>query len=77
MPTPTQSTEYTGHNARGGLQKHSTGEIYPFTIIGVGYPKVQYCWMDTRDSRMGELKATYQLALIDFHQINVRQMMYN
>lgn len=71
------STEYTGHGENtGGLQAHSVGSLYPFTIVAqpcigwelIGKPmrlemRVVYRWMDTRTGKMGKRYGTYKAAV--------------
>lgn len=68
-------TGYTGHASSGGLQRHSIGELYPFTIIGQGRDVVQYRWMHLHTGQEGRLCRTYKEAEIDLYSIRVKALM--
>ena len=53
---------YTGHHAQHrGLQAHSVGEMYPYTIMGTsdGYGKTEYAWMNCNTGEQGAWFRTY------------------
>ena len=71
--------EYLGHANSGGLQKHSIGAEYPYTIVGTQQnqcaPTKWYC-MDTRTGNRSPLRHSYKEAQIDLHSLKVRNMMH-
>lgn len=72
------STGYTGHGKSGGVQMHSKGPMYPYTILVVGDPntKLMYSAFDLRSSSEGPRRHTYKEAEIDVYSARVRNMMH-
>jgi hypothetical protein len=72
---------YTGHGARtGGLQQHSIGNLYPYTIIGVTthpYAPTQWQVMDCRTGNVGFLRGSYEDAERDVASLRIRNMMHS
>lgn len=71
---------YMGHGANtGGLQAHSVGPEYPYTVIGVQRgPDGPLRWavMDTRNGQIGVDKATHKECEIEIYSLKVRNMMH-
>ncbi len=71
---------YTGHGAgTGGLQQHSVGAEYPYTIMGRqahADAPTQWCVFDTRTGKEGELRRTYREAMLDLWSLKIRNMMH-
>ena len=76
---PSGKVEYLGHGTgTGGLQAHSIGWEYPYTIIGVQRgPEGSLRWavMDTRNGQIGVDKATYKACEIEVASLKLRNMM--
>ena len=53
---------YTGHNPRGGLQKHSTGDSYPWTVIGLGAEVIEYVAFNCNTQQRGPRRASCRQA---------------
>lgn len=72
------STGYTGHGKSGGLQVHSKGALYPYTVVAVGDPNrsVQWQAMDLRSGSTGQRRGTYALAELDVHSARLRNLMH-
>jgi len=72
---------YTGHgNDTGGLQRHSIGPEYQYTIIGVQRgPEGALRWavMDTRNGQIGADKATHRECEIEVYSLKLRNMMHS
>lgn len=71
---------YTGHGATtGGLQGHSVGDDYPYTVIGVqrGPGRTQYAAFDTRSASEGHPRRTYAEARMDIVSAKIRNMMHS
>lgn len=69
--------KYTGHGAKtGGLQGHSVGDLYPYTVIGVSKSGALY-WsvMDTRTGAEGFRRRSYQEAVLDIFGLRLRNLM--
>ena len=69
------STGYTGHGPSGGIQRHSMGDMFPYTVAGTG--NGMWCAMDLRTGKEGHLRRTYKEAEIDVHSLKLRNMMHN
>ena len=71
---------YMGHGANtGGLQAHSVGWEYPYTVIGVQRgPEGALRWavMDTRNGQIGTDKATQRECSIEIASLKIRNMMH-
>lgn len=72
--------KYTGHGVNtGGLQAHSIGWEYPYTVIGVQRgPEGALRWavMDTRNGQIGVDKATHKQCEIEIASLKLRNMMH-
>lgn len=78
---PSQKVQYLGHGAgTGGLQAHSVGAEYPYTIVGTQAhseaPTGWYC-MDTRTGKRGTPRRSYKEAEIDLWSLKIRNMMHS
>lgn len=75
------SVQYLGHGAgTGGLQAHSIGWEYPYTVIGVQRgPEGALRWavMDTRSGQIGADKATQRECTIEIASLKIRNMMHS
>lgn len=71
--------KYTGHGSNtGGLQRHSIGSLYPYTVIAKGDPAhPDWCAMDLRTGKEGRLYRTYKEAEIDVGTLLVRNLMHS
>lgn len=72
-------TGYTGHGSSGGIQGHSKGPMYPYTVIAKGNPHeapVRFCAYDLRTGNEGEQRGTYKEAEIDVYSLKLRNMMH-
>lgn len=71
---------YTGHGTHtGGLQAHSVGEEYPYTIVGTqahADAPTQWYVFDTRTGSRGTLRNSYTEAKIDLWGLKIRNMMH-
>ena len=66
---------YTGHGANtGGLQGHSIGVNYPYTVIGVGS---HWAAMDLRTGRTGNKQRSYKEAELDITSLKLRNLMHS
>lgn len=66
---------YTGHGANtGGLQGHSVGEMYPYTVAMIGD---RWHAMDLRTGNVGPAQHTYQLAQMNVYSLRLRNMMHS
>lgn len=76
-----EAARYTGHGANtGGLQGHSVGSDYPYTIIGVADrldAPTQWQVMDTRTGNRGTPRRTYREADIDLASLKLRNLMHS
>lgn len=71
-------TGYTGHGRSGGVQEHSKGDMYPYTVIAKGrIDALDWHAMDLRTSKLGPPRRTYKEAQIDVHGIQIRNMMHH
>lgn len=71
--------EYLGHANSGGLQKHSIGAEYPYTIVGTqqnACAPTKWFVTDTRTSKCGELRHSYKEAAADLWSLKIRNMMH-
>lgn len=67
--------QYTGHGANtGGLQMHSIGDNYPYTIAGF---LDGYAVFDTRTSNTGVHRRTYREAELDLYSLKIRNLMHS
>ena len=75
------TVQYLGHGkGTGGLQAHSIGWEYPYTVIGVQRgPEGALRWavMDTRNSQIGADKATHRECTIEIASLKIRNMMHS
>lgn len=70
-------TGYTGHGQSGGLQEHSKGELYPYTVIAVGkLDALQFQVMHCVTGQQGQRWNTYEEAEIDAYRLRIRDMMH-
>lgn len=69
--------KYTGHLPSGGLQKHSVGDMYPYTVIRKGAQAERFCAMDTRTGNEGAEHGTYLEAAQDIASLKIRNMMHS
>lgn len=72
--------QYTGHAGTSGLQQHSIGPEYPYTIVGTqahADAPTQWYVMDTRTGKGGEKRRSYREAEIDLYSLKVRNMMHS
>ena len=62
------SSTYTGHHAQHrGLQGHSVGGMYPYTIMGMEHQgKTVYAWYNCCTGAQGEAMPTYDEAYRDW-----------
>lgn len=72
------STGYTGHGPSGGIQQHSKGGMFPFTVIAKGDPNrsLDWCAMDLRTGHEGTPRRTYKEAEIDVFSLKLRNMQH-
>lgn len=72
-------TAYTGHGAKtGGLQRHSVGDMYPFTVIAKGVPgRIKWHAMDLRTGNEGHPRPTYKEAELDVYSVRLRNLMHS
>lgn len=74
------TVQYLGHGKNtGGLQAHSVGWEYPYTVIGVQRgPEGALRWavMDTRNGQIGADKATQRECTIEIASLKIRNMMH-
>lgn len=78
--TTTNQAAYLGHAGDGGLQRHSIGAEYPYTIIGVHDridAPVEWQVLDTRTGNRGHRRPTYNLAAQDLWALKLRNMMHS
>lgn len=70
---------YTGHGSNtGGLQRHSIGDMYPYTVAGVGrLGQVRWVAVDLRTGNEGEVRLTYKEAELDVYSLKLRNMMHS
>lgn len=70
--------ETKGHSAVApGLRGHSVGDLYPYTIIAIGYgPEQRLTWaaMDTRTGRHGREFHSYREAEQDAVGLLIRNL---
>lgn len=68
--------ETKGHStAAPGLRGHSVGELYPYTVIGIGRPDaIRWAAMDTRTGEHGRTFASYREAELDAVGLLVRNL---
>lgn len=71
-----QVTGYTGHGKSGGLQQHSMGDMYPYTVIRKGKDASVFCAMDCRTGKEGNLRLSYEEARADAAALLIRNMMH-
>lgn len=78
--TTSNQVAYLGHAGSGGLQRHSIGAEYPYTIIGVCDSldaPVEWQVLDTRTGNLGHRRLTYNLAAQDLWALKIRNMMHS
>lgn len=73
------TVQYLGHAGSGGLQRHSIGDQYPYTIVGTQHN----AWAPTKwyvlhlcTNQRGILRHTYKEAEIDLYSLRIRNMMH-
>ena len=73
------SMQYTGHGAAtGGLQGHSVGSDYPYTVIGISKGAgLMWAAFDTRSGAEGYLRRTYAEAAMDIASAKIRNLMHS
>lgn len=73
----TSRAQYTGHGAKtGGLQGHSVGSMYPFTIEAIGnLNPVRWRWRNLNTGQVGKPQPTHNLAVIDLTSLHINTMM--
>lgn len=69
--------QYTGHGANtGGLQQHSIGNMYPFTIEAYGNLRpVRWRWRNLVTGQVGNGQPTHNLAMIDLTSLRINTLM--
>jgi hypothetical protein len=73
----TGANAYKGHGANtGGLQRHSVGDLYPYTVIRKGARAEQFLAFDMRTSNEGAPRRTYIEAAQDIASLRLRNMMH-
>lgn len=74
MPRP---VKYEGHGREAGLQQHSVGDLYPFTVVGTsrGLSPTLWRWQNLKTGQTGNWKRTQQEALIELCSIRVYSLM--
>lgn len=81
MHSAGNTVRYTGHGVNtGGLQAHSVGPEYPYTIIGVqrgAEGALRWAVMDTRNAQISVDKATYKECEIELYSLKLRNMMHS
>ena len=70
------STGYTGHGSFG-LQNHSKGPLWPYTVIREGARAEKFLAMDLRTGKCGRPFGSYKEAEIDAAALLVRNMMHS
>lgn len=73
----TQQFETRGHRADApGLRGHSCGDLYPYTVIGIGQGPhiVKYAAMDCRTGHTGREFRSYQEAMLDVVGLKLRNL---
>lgn len=73
------SATYTGHGKEYGLQQHSCGDMYPFTIVGTsqGHGPTKWRWENVKTGQFGEWQHTQNLAIIDLYNRKVTALMHS
>lgn len=69
-------TGYSGHGSFG-LQNHSKGPLFPYTIIREGKNAEKFLVMDLRTAKTSDPFYTYQEAEIHANSLLVRNMMHS
>lgn len=73
--------QYLGHGkGTGGLQAHSIGWEYPYTVIGVQRGQegaLRWAVMDTRNGQIGADKATQRECTIEIASLKIRNMLHS
>lgn len=73
--------QYLGHGAgTGGLQRHSIGDEYPYTVVAVMHhadAPVRWLAMDTRTGNVSREFATHKEASIEIASLKIRNMMHS
>lgn len=72
---------YTGHGPSGGIQEHSKGALFPYTVIARGNASrgtAALSWhaMDLRTGNEGKACRSYKEAELDAHSLRIRNMMH-
>lgn len=70
---------YTGHGARtGGLQGHSVGDLYPYTLMAQGRPEsLTWFVMDTRTGNLSRGFRTASEAQAQAVSLKIRNMLWS
>lgn len=72
--------QYLGHGVgTGGLQRHSIGDEYPYTVMGVqshANAPVRWKVLDTRTGNVSREFATHKEASIEIASLKIRNMMH-
>lgn len=73
----TGANQYTGHGANtGGLQCHSVGSMYPFTIEAFGNLRpTKWRWRNLVTGQRGTPQPTHNLAVIELTSLRINTMM--
>lgn len=70
------ANQYTGHASKGGLQRHSIGSMYPFTIEAFGnLNPVRWRWRNLQTGQCGKPQPTHNLAVIDLTSLRINTLM--
>lgn len=73
--------QYTGHGANtGGLQRHSVGAEYPYTVMGVASrleAPTEWVVVDTRTGNRSTPSKTYREAEIKLYGLKLRNLMHS
>lgn len=73
--------QYLGHGVgTGGLQRHSMGDQYPYTVVGTqahADAPTQWYVMDCRTGKRGELRKTQHECNMDIASLRIRNMMHS
>lgn len=70
----------SGHAGKGGLQKHSVGDEYPYMIVATqAHADAPNQWyvMDTRTGKTGYKRNSYAEAKADLTALKIRNMLHD
>lgn len=75
------ASEYLGHGAgTGGLQRHSIGDAYPYTVIARQngpYGALRWRVLDCRNGQESDDLPTHRAAEIEISRLKIRNMMHS